>query len=91
MYAQPGLAAAVTYHGETILTVGEGVTSKTCKSPCRPDGDTIFRAASITKVFVVSDGYESMSYRLLNCTEVQLSYLKICLCIFLSWSTCVVA
>ena len=51
---QPGLAAAIAYRGEVILTVGDGVVSKKDKSFRKPDGDTIFRVGSITKVFVVS-------------------------------------
>jgi len=50
---QPGLAAAITYRGEPLLTVGDGVVSKKDKSPRTPDGDTIFRVGSISKVFVV--------------------------------------
>ena len=51
---QPGLAAAIAYRGEVILTVGDGVVSKKDKPSRKPDGDTIFRVGSITKVFVVS-------------------------------------
>jgi len=51
---QPGIAAAIAYRGEVILTAGVGVVSKKDKSSRKPDGDTIFRIGSITKVFVVS-------------------------------------
>jgi len=50
---QPGLAAAVAYRGETILTVSEGVIDKKSTPPRKPDSDTIFRIGSISKVFVV--------------------------------------
>jgi len=51
---QPGLAATVAYRGETILTVNEGVIDKKSTPSRKPDGDTIFRIGSISKVFVVS-------------------------------------
>ena len=53
-FIQPGLAAAVAYRGETILNIGYGVVDKKSKSARTPDGDTIFRVGSISKVFVVS-------------------------------------
>ncbi|XP_065902491.1 putative beta-lactamase-like 1 [Dysidea avara] len=49
----PGLAAAVAYRGETILTVGEGVINKKSTPARKPDSDTIFRIGSISKVFVI--------------------------------------
>ena len=54
IFPQPGVAAAVAYRGEIILTVGDGVVDKSSKTPKAPDGDTIFRIGSISKVFVVS-------------------------------------
>ena len=46
------MVAAIAYRGETLLSIGYGTTKKGSKTV--PDGDTIFRIGSITKVFVVS-------------------------------------
>ena len=49
---QPGIALAVTYNGETVWSKGLGVKSKDDHTP--PDGDTIFRIGSVSKIFPVS-------------------------------------
>ena len=46
------MAAAIAYRGETLLSVGYGTIKKGSKTV--PDGDTIFRIGSITKIFTVS-------------------------------------
>ena len=51
-FHQPGLAAAVAYRGDTLLSVGYGTIKK--GSEIVPDGDTIFRIGSLTKIFTVS-------------------------------------
>ena len=45
------MVAAVAYQGETLLSLGYGTIKK--GSQTAPNGDTIFRIGSITKVFVV--------------------------------------
>ena len=47
------MVAAISYRGENLLSLGYGTIKK--GSQTAPDGDTIFRIGSITKVFVVSD------------------------------------
>ena len=47
------MVAAISYRGESLLSLGYGTIKK--GSQTVPDGDTIFRIGSITKVFVVSD------------------------------------
>ena len=51
-FHQPGLAAAIAYRGETLLSVGYGTIKK--GSETAPNGDTIFRIGSLTKIFTVS-------------------------------------
>ena len=46
------MVAAVAYQGERLLSVGYGTIKK--GSQIVPDGDTIFRVGSISKVFAVS-------------------------------------
>ena len=46
------MVAAVAYKGERLLTKGYGTIKK--GSQIVPDGDTIFRVGSISKVFAVS-------------------------------------
>ena len=50
---QPGIAASMVYMGKEIWTQGFGVKSKTGQ-PEPPDHNTIFRIASVSKVFAVS-------------------------------------
>ena len=47
------MVAAVAYQGQRLLSVGYGTIKK--GSQTAPNGDTIFRIGSITKVFVVSN------------------------------------
>jgi len=49
------MVAAVSYRGDTLWSKGYGVIDK--KSTIVPDGDTIFRVGSISKVFSVRDHY----------------------------------
>ena len=49
------MVAALSYRGERLLSLGDGTIKK--GSQTVPDGDTIFRIGSISKVFVVSDSY----------------------------------
>ena len=51
-FHQPGLAAAVAYQGDTLLSVGYGTIKK--GSETVPDGDTIFHIGSLTNIFTVS-------------------------------------
>ena len=49
---QPGIAASVVYRDQVIFSKGFGVKDKT--KPDAPDGNTIFRIGSVSKVFAVS-------------------------------------
>ena len=49
---QPGISASVSYREQTIWSKGFGVNSKT-GSATPPDGDSIFRIGSVSKVFAV--------------------------------------
>ena len=46
------MVAAVGYRGEALLSVGYGTIKKGSKTV--PNGDTIFRVGSITKIVAVS-------------------------------------
>ena len=50
--AQPGLVARISYRDTDLLSVAYGVKDKK-KPDVKPDGDTIFRIGSLSKVFVV--------------------------------------
>ena len=52
------MVAAVAYQGQRLLSVGYGTIKKGTQTV--PNGDTIFRIGSITKVFVVSNPYTLM-------------------------------
>ena len=47
------MVAAVAYQGQRLLSLGYGTIKKGTQTV--PNGDTIFRIGSITKVFPVSD------------------------------------
>ena len=49
------MVAAVAYQGQRLLSVGYGTIKKGTQTV--PNGDTVFRIGSITKVFAVSDTY----------------------------------
>ena len=49
------MVAAVAYQGQRLLSLGYGTIKKGTQTV--PNGDTIFRIGSITKVFPVSDTY----------------------------------
>jgi len=49
---QPGIAASIVYRNQVIYSKGFGLINKT--KPDVPDGNTIFRIGSVSKVFVVS-------------------------------------
>ena len=49
---QPGIAASIVYRNQVIFSKGFGLINKT--KPDVPDGNTIFRIGSVSKVFVVS-------------------------------------
>ena len=49
------MVAAVAYQDQRLLSLGYGTIKK--GSTTAPDGDTIFRIGSITKVFVVRTCY----------------------------------
>lgn len=53
----PGIAISVTYLGKSIWTKGFGVKSKESKSEA-PEGDTIFRIGSVSKIFPVTMIYQ---------------------------------
>lgn len=52
MALQPGLVARISYRDTDLLSVAYGVKDKK-KPDVKPDGDTIFRIGSLSKVFVV--------------------------------------
>ena len=56
---QPAIAISVTYMGETLWSKGLGVKSKDDPNHTPPDGDTIFRIGSVSKIFPVSDHYNN--------------------------------
>ena len=47
----PGIAASITYNGQTLYSRGFGVVDK--DSTIAPNGSTIFRIGSVSKVFAV--------------------------------------
>ena len=50
---QPGITASVVYRDQVLFTKGLGMINK--KEPnTPPQGDTIFRIGSVSKVFAVS-------------------------------------
>jgi len=49
---QPGIAASVVYRDQVVFSKGFGVKDKS--KPGAPDGSTIFRIGSVSKVFAVS-------------------------------------
>ena len=51
-YLQPGIAASVVYRDQVVFSKGFGVKDKS--KPGAPDGSTIFRIGSVSKVFAVS-------------------------------------
>ena len=66
---QPGVVAAVAYQGDTLLSLGYGTIKKGTQTV--PNGDTIFRIGSITKVFVVSiDILLKLELMYILCTQV---------------------
>ena len=53
MYSlQPGITASVVYRDQVVFSKGFGVKDKS--KPGAPDGSTIFRIGSVSKVFAVS-------------------------------------
>lgn len=52
-HMQPGLAASITYRDQQLWSKGLGVTSKEVGG-CTPNTTTIYRIASVSKVFTVS-------------------------------------
>ena len=51
-FCQPGIAASMVYRDQVVFSKGFGVKDKT--KPGAPDGNTIFRIGSVSKVFAVS-------------------------------------
>jgi len=61
------MMAAVSYRGEVLWSRGYGVINR--KSTTVPDGDTIFRVGSISKVFAVREQL---------CTSLFWDYTSVC-------------
>lgn len=58
---QPGLVASITYRDRDLWSKGFGVTKKDTPA-ATPDKDTIYRIASVSKIFVVSCECFSVPY-----------------------------
>ena len=53
-FHQPGIAYSVVYRDSVLKSRGLGVLNRTAKPATPPDGSTIFRIGSVSKVFAVS-------------------------------------
>jgi CubicO group peptidase (beta-lactamase class C family) len=54
----PGLYATLTYRDAIVWSAGVGVASREASPPAAPTLDTVFRIASVTKVFVALQVYQ---------------------------------
>jgi CubicO group peptidase (beta-lactamase class C family) len=69
----PGLVASVTYREEDIWSKGFGVTRKRVAGKT-PDKDTIYRIASVSKIFVVLMVYQMYDRGLIRSLDDPLNY-----------------